>query len=912
MFKVVCAAILLVAFSASTRAATYWVSPQGADYNDCLSIKTGCGTPQGALNKGLLPGDTVNILPGPIYGGAMPLYTSPPAIIISGGGGTGASYTSVVTSGAITSATKVSGGANYTSTPAVQITGGGTNYSYPPIPNFSAGTGTGATGAATLTQGVVTSVAITSGGSGYTASTPFLVTFTGGGSGTGALGLAQVSAGGVVTSVTLGGGANAAATATITAGAVSSINITYSGVGTSAPLNITASGAYPLGIAGVGCAQPVTIQGYQFTKTDPRPIIAGNPNALTSVLSVGGTAISGVNVSCVTVANMELAGWAQTLSAAAVSQNIVSSNWGNTPTFNGSGAIFTGTAAAGVATPIHDVIFQNLYVHDFPCDGIGTVYADYASFYSNVVANVGWYSGYQCNGISDFISQNWPAGAQNYGAGNVFSRNFVIGVVNKVPAPGAGFGTLTAASPGGILPAITLLTGGSGYTSVPSVNIVGGGGSGAIAVATISGGVVTGVLVTNQGSGYTSTPQITITGGGGSGATAAAKPPSNTTGANVITMTAPAYSVGYQNLVIDGINGCIPPGTTAQGTFAGSSATLVLSANLTCPVVGTTVTYGIATDGEGLIEDDNRCDQLSGCTTPYRGFTIFINNITAGNGGPGIQCSPGSDSCQVSFNTSYMDNSGLYFQYNSAAHSTINMQGSANSQVYNNVVYNQAASVNAVVVATGGAGTGCVTPPTVTISGGGGSGAVVTANINVSTGSVTGFNIKNGGAYYTSNPAVTVSGGGCVGVVATAGISTAYAYSLYDDSTSTVWGNNLIFGGNTIGSGKTYPTGTTASTNPNFFYAPGTNPVTSNFAPIPSSPIIGLASGALAQNNGDYFYNSNATKSVGALAAPTCTNFGIVNYGNYDQGLLGANSYCAPGTPAVIPQINGSGNSSLH
>ena len=62
--------------------------------------------------------------------------------------------------------------------------------------------------------------------------------------------------------------------------------------------------------------------------------------------------------------------------------------------------------------------------------------------------------------------------------------------------------------------------GGTGYTSVPTVAITGGGGSLATATATISGGAVTAVTITSAGSGYTSYPTIAFSGGGGSGAAA--------------------------------------------------------------------------------------------------------------------------------------------------------------------------------------------------------------------------------------------------------------------------------------------------------------------------------------------------------------------------------------------------------
>jgi len=62
--------------------------------------------------------------------------------------------------------------------------------------------------------------------------------------------------------------------------------------------------------------------------------------------------------------------------------------------------------------------------------------------------------------------------------------------------------------------------GGSGYTSVPTVTLSNGGGTGATAKATISGGKVVAVTVVNKGINYTSNKNVVISGGGGNGATA--------------------------------------------------------------------------------------------------------------------------------------------------------------------------------------------------------------------------------------------------------------------------------------------------------------------------------------------------------------------------------------------------------
>jgi hypothetical protein len=80
--------------------------------------------------------------------------------------------------------------------------------------------------------------------------------------------------------------------------------------------------------------------------------------------------------------------------------------------------------------------------------------------------------------------------------------------------------TASAATSNGVV-AINVSTGGVGYTSLPAVNVTGGGGTGAQAAAQIIGGAVRRVVVTASGSGYTCPPQVSFSGGQGTGATLA-------------------------------------------------------------------------------------------------------------------------------------------------------------------------------------------------------------------------------------------------------------------------------------------------------------------------------------------------------------------------------------------------------
>ena len=106
---------------------------------------------------------------------------------------------------------------------------------------------------------------------------------------------------------------------------------------------------------------------------------------------------------------------------------------------------------------------------------------------------------------------------------------------------------------------------GTGYTSTPSVNI-GGPGIGAAATAILHKdvGVVSVVTVTNSGSGYTSAPSVTITGGSGSGATAVAQIDS---AGKVRTVTVTAFGGNYTSAPLVGFSG-------GGGINAAASATI--------------------------------------------------------------------------------------------------------------------------------------------------------------------------------------------------------------------------------------------------------------------------------------------------------------------------------------------------
>jgi sugar lactone lactonase YvrE len=107
----------------------------------------------------------------------------------------------------------------------------------------------------------------------------------------------------------------------------------------------------------------------------------------------------------------------------------------------------------------------------------------------------------------------------NLGAGFTATNSFnAQGVSSMVatnyrlatsPTPTQAFGTAQLFN--GFVVGVTITSMGSGYTSNPPVQIIGGGGHNATAASTISGaGAVTNITMTGAGVGYTSSPTIQI------------------------------------------------------------------------------------------------------------------------------------------------------------------------------------------------------------------------------------------------------------------------------------------------------------------------------------------------------------------------------------------------------------------
>jgi hypothetical protein len=240
---------------------------------------------------------------------------------------------------------------------------------------------------------------------------------------------------------------------------------------------------------------------------------------------------------------------------------------------------------------------------------------------------------------------------------------------------GTGTGPWVAAPAGAPVTAVTLGSGGSGYTSRPTPSINGGGGSGATASVTdlkvgsitfsslLNGGFgytsaptvhiaappaggtqatatatvgpapfrrVTSVTLNNPGSGYVSRPAITFTGGGGNGASATASMT-----IDVLTLT--AGGAGYTTTPTVAFSGGGGSGATATAAIGpvGPAGTLTITALGDQPVPNNGYSGPSATSAPFNAKTVSRHYGFGGQkgTVSIGGVTVLPANITTWNDG---------------------------------------------------------------------------------------------------------------------------------------------------------------------------------------------------------------------------------------------------------------------------------------
>ena len=197
-------------------------------------------------------------------------------------------------------------------------------------------------------------------------------------------------------------------------------------------------------------------------------------------------------------------------------------------------------------------------------------------------------------------------GGGSSGTGAVAQSFLGISSILQFPALAA---TATATLTGGVVTAIVITNPGSGYTSVPTVTLSAPplGGTQATAIATLTGGTITSISITNAGSGYTVAPTVSI---------------------GIVTGTGTGYSVG--NIV--SLNGTGAAG--ANGTyFATATVTSVTGGAITGLTLLDGGKYSSVSSPTGLtnLSIVNALGVPSG-TLSATGFVNAVNLTSPGRG----------------------------------------------------------------------------------------------------------------------------------------------------------------------------------------------------------------------------------------------------------------------------------------
>lgn len=327
-------------------------------------------------------------------------------------------------------------------------------------------------------------------------------------------------------------------------------------------------------------------------------------------------------------------------------------------------------------------------------------------------------------GFESFISAATASAVISANAGTLDRINVTDGGTGYISATpplveivgGGGTGATATATVGanGRVTGITLTNPGTGYTSSPSVNIISGGTS-ATANAVLDGNnqQVFRVNVTAQGTGYTSAPTIGFTGGGGTGASASAQIANGRLVAIVLTSGGTGFT-GAPTVTITGGGGS---GATASVTMGQQVAQVNMVAIGSNHIYTPTVTFsapdfpnGVRAQGQAIVDPGTRTILGVLVTNPGSGY-IFTPSVTI-NGGSGAAAQ-------------------VFLTGGTVISANITAQG-------DNYAYT----------------------PTVVIgrtASGGGAGATGTAVM--ANGKVIGINITNGGGGYTSAPSIELEAG---------------------------------------------------------------------------------------------------------------------------------------------------------
>lgn len=285
----------------------------------------------------------------------------------------------------------------------------------------------------------------------------------------------------------------------------------------------------------------------------------------------------------------------------------------------------------------------------------------------------------------------------------------------QVVDPEASFSTATIGGSSGVTSMVLGLAG-SGYTSVPTIAITGGGGASATATAALVNSTwgVSGLTVTNAGTRYATTPTVSFSGGTGSGAAAIAVVSGYQQVVGITPIGVPYVSggdVGNTTVAITGGGGTGAAATPVYGPAQGTNY----------PIIG----FSVTNQGSGYTSTPTVI-----VTANVSGFSYSATPIIGTGALTSLMItSPGTGYGATAPTVTITAPGGG----GTTATATAQLIGS---------------SVSSVITITA-AGSGYTSTPAVAFSGGAGTGATATAFLSLG---VTAIALTQGGYAYSSTP----------------------------------------------------------------------------------------------------------------------------------------------------------------
>jgi hypothetical protein len=293
---------------------------------------------------------------------------------------------------------------------------------------------------------------------------------------------------------------------------------------------------------------------------------------------------------------------------------------------------------------------------------------------------------------------------------------------------------------------VTLTSGGSGYSSPPTVTAYGGQGSGMTFTPTVKGGSVVQVQIDNPGSGYQvgDTVQLHFSGGGSDDA-AILMAGLSSGGVAAINVTAPGSGYTIASATISGGGGSGANAIVQIGTGVSGVTITNPGANYTTATVSFSGGGGTGAVGEVDIVGGQIADVQ--IINPGTGYTS-APTVTITGDGTGATATATINTGQISAINVTAPGSG----YTSAP--TVTITGDGTGATAQAVL--GGAGINQVTVVDGGSN--FTSAPNISFVGGGGSGASGTA-VLVPT-SIARIDVVNGGQNYNRVPKIVLTGGG--------------------------------------------------------------------------------------------------------------------------------------------------------